>query len=131
MIGGVKLGGGDVTRWPHQEERLQHRSMIREGRSICTVQSYLGSSGERRNRGEGAVGGHHQVIRQGKAVAATGSATRAPLRFSEIYLAQVEPEDFRRNARGELGTRTATLHKDGIQKLRQGWIYLDPPPIIL
>lgn len=59
------------------------------------------------------------------------AATRAPLRFSEIYLAQVEPEDFRRNARGELGTRTATLHKDGIQKLRQGWIYLDPPPIIL
>jgi hypothetical protein len=31
--------------------------------------------------------------------------------------------DFRRNPRGELGTRTATLHKGGIQKLRQNWIY--------
>lgn len=32
-------------------------------------------------------------------------------------------DDFRRNARGELGTRTATLHKDGVKKLRENWIY--------
>lgn len=31
--------------------------------------------------------------------------------------------DFRKNPRGELATRTATLHKDGIQKLRKNWIY--------
>jgi len=48
---------------------------------------------------------------------------RRPMTFSEVYLGQVTAQDFRRNARGELGTRTATLHKDGIQKLRQGWIY--------
>lgn len=49
---------------------------------------------------------------------------RAPLRFREIYLQHVLPTDFRRNARGELGTRTATLHKDGLAKLRSNWIYL-------
>jgi hypothetical protein len=48
---------------------------------------------------------------------------RRPMTFSEVYLGQVSAQDFRRNARGELGTRTATLHKNGIQKLRQGWIY--------
>lgn len=50
-------------------------------------------------------------------------ADRAAMEFSEVYLAHVVPGDFRRNARGELGTRTATLHKDGVLKLRQGWIY--------
>lgn len=29
----------------------------------------------------------------------------------------------RKNPRGELGTRTATLHKDGVKKLRDSWIY--------
>lgn len=48
---------------------------------------------------------------------------RRPMRFTEIYLGQVDVGDFRRNARGELGTRTATLHAQGIAKLRQGWIY--------
>jgi len=43
--------------------------------------------------------------------------------FTEIYLGKVSVKDFRRNARGELGTRTATLHKDGIKKLRESWIY--------
>lgn len=48
---------------------------------------------------------------------------RAPMRFTEVYLRHVSVEDFRKNARGELGTRTATLHRDGIKKLREGWIY--------
>lgn len=48
---------------------------------------------------------------------------RSPMRFTEIYLGHVGLEDFRKNARGELGTRTATLHKDGIAKLRKSWIY--------
>lgn len=52
------------------------------------------------------------------------ACNRRPTRFTEIYLAHVEQSDFRKNARGELGTRTATLHKEGIQKLRQSWIYL-------
>lgn len=50
---------------------------------------------------------------------------RQPLRFVEVYLGKVALEDFRKNARGELGTRTATLHADGIAKLRRGWVYLD------
>jgi hypothetical protein len=29
----------------------------------------------------------------------------------------------RRNPRGELGTRTATLHAEGIARLRAHWIY--------
>ena len=43
--------------------------------------------------------------------------------FTEVYLGHVEVDDFRKNARGELGTRTATLHRNGIKKLRQAWIY--------
>ena len=52
---------------------------------------------------------------------------RNPLRFREVYLAEVTTADFRRNERGELGTRTATLHRDGVKKLRDSWVYLDVP----
>ena len=48
---------------------------------------------------------------------------RAPMRFTEVYLAHVRLSDFRKNPRGELGTRTATLDRAGIQKLRTNWIY--------
>lgn len=48
---------------------------------------------------------------------------RRPMSFREVYLGHVVISDFRKNPRGELGTRTATLHKDGIQKLRENWIY--------
>lgn len=48
---------------------------------------------------------------------------RKPMAFTEVYLGQVTQDDFRKNARGELGTRTATLHKAGIEKLRSNWIY--------
>lgn len=44
--------------------------------------------------------------------------------FTEVYLAHVTPDDFRRNNRGELGTRTATLHAEGVKKLREHWVYL-------
>jgi hypothetical protein len=50
---------------------------------------------------------------------------RDPMRITEVYLAQVAVSDFRRNARGALGTRTATLDRNGIQKLRANWIYLN------
>lgn len=48
---------------------------------------------------------------------------RRPMTFTEVYLGHVTRADFRRNPRGELGTRTATLHKNGIEKLRRNWIY--------
>ena len=48
---------------------------------------------------------------------------RTPMTFTEVYLGHVTIEDFRRNPRSELGTRTATLHKDGIRKLRESWVY--------
>jgi hypothetical protein len=50
------------------------------------------------------------------------------LRFTEVYLGHVTIADFRKNARGELGTRTATLHRDGILKLRQSWVYRESNP---
>ncbi|MBI2431880.1 MAG: hypothetical protein HYV26_03310 [Candidatus Hydrogenedentes bacterium] len=50
---------------------------------------------------------------------------RRPIRFREVYLSQVTVADFRKNPRGELGTRTATLHRDGILRFRQNWIYRD------
>lgn len=54
-------------------------------------------------------------------------SNRGPLRFTEIYLGRVRVEDFRKNPRGELGTRTATLHAEGIAKLRHCWIYCEEP----
>lgn len=55
------------------------------------------------------------------------SHERAPLIFREIYIARVAVGDFRHNSRGELGTRTATLHAEGVRVLREGWVYLDIP----
>ncbi len=49
---------------------------------------------------------------------------RKPLEFIAVYLDQVTRASFRRNPRGELGTRTATLAREGIRKLRANWIYL-------
>ena len=46
--------------------------------------------------------------------------------FTEVYLAQVRIDDFRRNSRGALGTRTATLHREGLRKLREHWVYRAP-----
>ena len=51
------------------------------------------------------------------------SADRSPMTFTEVYLGEVTLDDFRRNPRGELGTRTATLHRDGVRKLRENWVY--------
>lgn len=56
-------------------------------------------------------------------VATEPAIERRAMQFTEIYLGQVHVDDFRKNARGELGTRTATLHAAGIAKLRQNWIY--------
>lgn len=49
--------------------------------------------------------------------------SRSPMAFTEVYLGHVSTDDFRKNPRGELGTRTATLHKEGIKKLREHWLY--------
>lgn len=53
------------------------------------------------------------------------AAARTPTRFREVYIQRVAAADFRRNARGELGTRTATLHAEGLKKLRSNCVYLD------
>ena len=53
---------------------------------------------------------------------------RYAMRFTEVYLGQVSPDDFRHNPRGELGTRTATLDAAGLAKYRQHWVYLDRSP---
>jgi len=52
------------------------------------------------------------------------AVSRDPMRFTEVYLAAVEETDFRRNARSDLGTRTATLDREGVKKLRANWLYL-------
>ena len=48
---------------------------------------------------------------------------RRPMSFTEVYLAHVGVDDFRSNPRGLLGTRTATLHREGVRKLREHWVY--------
>ena len=49
---------------------------------------------------------------------------RRPMTFTEVYLSHVSVDDFRRNPRGELGTRTATLDRRGLTRFRENWIYL-------
>lgn len=51
---------------------------------------------------------------------------RRATRFTEVYLSHVTEADFRRNERGELGTRTATVAREGIRRLRESWVYLNP-----
>ena len=51
--------------------------------------------------------------------------SRAPTRIVEIVLAELTVADFRRNPRGELGTRTASPNRAGLAKLRANWIYRD------
>ncbi len=53
------------------------------------------------------------------------ATSRLPMIFKEVYLSHVTVEDFRRNPRGELGTRTATLDRHGVAKLRENWVYKD------
>jgi hypothetical protein len=48
---------------------------------------------------------------------------RKPMKFTEVYLNKVRVADYRRNERGELGTRTATLDAAGIARFRRNWIY--------
>ena len=56
------------------------------------------------------------------------AADRRHMTFTEVYLGHVTLDDFRRNPRGELGTRTATLHREGIRKLRENWVYRTQRP---
>lgn len=48
---------------------------------------------------------------------------RAPTRVVEVLLARLTTGDFRRNQRGELGTRTASPNEQGLAKLRANWVY--------
>lgn len=41
----------------------------------------------------------------------------------EVLLAELELTDFRSNARGPLGTRTASPNRQGLDKLRANWVY--------
>jgi len=51
------------------------------------------------------------------------AVNRRAMTFTDVYLGKITVRDFRRKLRGELGTRTATLHADGIRKLRESWVY--------
>jgi len=51
------------------------------------------------------------------------ASKRRPMQFTEVYIGQVVEGDFRENSRGKLGTRTATLHAEGIKKLRKNCVY--------
>jgi hypothetical protein len=56
-------------------------------------------------------------------VATEPATARRAMSFTEVYLAQVTTSDFRSNPRGPLGTRTSTLDRHGVRKLRDNWIY--------
>lgn len=56
------------------------------------------------------------------------AVNRRPMTFTEIYVNEVRTSDFRRNERGALGTRTATLDRDGIARFRKNCVYRISPP---
>ena len=64
--------------------------------------------------------GLEEVLRAANTPAQNRSATR----FTEVFLSHVSESDFRKNDRGPLGTRTATIDRAGVQKMRSNWIYL-------
>lgn len=51
---------------------------------------------------------------------------RKPITFTEVYLSHVTTDMYRKNGRGELGTRTATLDAAGLLKFRKDWVYRLP-----
>ena len=71
----------------------------------------------------GARPGWVCVFRYKADVETEPAISRAPTRVIEILLARLDIGDFRKNARGELGTRTASPNKDGLGKLRSNWVY--------
>ena len=50
-------------------------------------------------------------------------ADRMSTKITEVLLAQLTIDDYRRNPRGELGTRTASPNKQGLLKLRANRVY--------
>ena len=50
---------------------------------------------------------------------------REPTRFANVWLARLDAADFRKNDRGPRGTRTATPHREGLEKMRKHWLYRD------
>lgn len=52
--------------------------------------------------------------------------SRAPLEITAIFLGHVTPSDYRKNDRGELGTRTATLDAKGLERFHSNWVYAAP-----
>lgn len=51
-------------------------------------------------------------------------ADKEPLRFVGVFLGHVTENDYRQNARGARGTRTATLSAEGLARYRKCWVYL-------
>lgn len=51
---------------------------------------------------------------------------RRPIRFREIYLSEVTVADFTaRDRKTAIGTRTANIAGDALQRFRENWIYKD------
>jgi len=54
--------------------------------------------------------------------------SRRPTEITEILIAELTVEDFRRNERSELGTRTASPNREGLAKLRTNWVFRKATP---
>jgi hypothetical protein len=107
-----------------------HPDLIPEGRYALNAVA-AGDQGVevKATKGSGAVDAHGArrgwlcVFRYRVDSETEPEIDRGPTVFSEILLAQLEVDDFRRNPRSELGTRTASPNRSGLAKLRANWIY--------
>lgn len=107
-----------------------HPDLIPEGRYAKDAVKAGGEGIEiKATRGRGAVDAHGardawvMVFRYEVDTATEPAIARAPTRIVEVLLAELTIADFRRNERGELGTRTASPNREGVAKLRAGWVY--------
>lgn len=107
-----------------------HPDLIPEGRyALNRVAAGEDGVEIKATRGSGAVDTHGAraawlcVFRYQVDSRTEPEVDRSPTKFTEILLARLEVEDYRRNPRGELGTRTASPNRAGLAKLRENWIY--------
>ncbi len=96
------------------------RDSVQAGDEGVEIKATKGSGGV---DAHGARNGWLCVFRYAVDAESEPAVDRSPTRIIQILLARLGTDDFRRNARSELGTRTASPNRAGLEKLRENWVY--------
>ncbi len=113
------------NRYPNGHPDLLRRGAYEGEAALAGVEGVEVKATNKRGGAVDTHGGRDQWMAVFVYEAPALGDTANPLLFREVYLGQVLATQFRRNPRGELGTRTATLNAAGIAGLRASWVYRD------